>query len=76
MPNIADLSFERGQAIFAVASASTLARRVQCTLKNDQAIAKDDSSPVTVADFAVQALVVHLLSKEFPRDKFIAEETS
>lgn len=31
---------------------------------------------MTVADFAVQALVAHLLDKEFPRDPLVAEENS
>jgi 3'-phosphoadenosine 5'-phosphosulfate (PAPS) 3'-phosphatase len=31
---------------------------------------------VTLADFAVQALIVDALSKAFPNDKFIAEEDS
>jgi 3'-phosphoadenosine 5'-phosphosulfate (PAPS) 3'-phosphatase len=31
---------------------------------------------VTIADFAVQALVVYYLNKAFPDDKFIAEENS
>ena len=33
-------------------------------------------SPVTVADFAVQVLVLGSLAKAFPNDRFIAEETS
>ena len=39
-------------------------------------LSKDDASPVTVADFAAQALIVGYLSKLFPEDKFIAEEDS
>lgn len=45
-------------------------------LKGQGAVSKDDKSPVTIADFAVQALVVYYLSEAFPSDKFIAEETS
>ena len=40
------------------------------------ALNKDDKSPVTIADFAVQALIIHALSREFPGDRFIAEENS
>ena len=36
---------------------------------------KRDVSPVTVADFMVQVLVLGSLSRAFPADKFIAEET-
>lgn len=35
-----------------------------------------DSSPVTVADFSVQAIVLGVLSRYFPGHGFIAEETS
>lgn len=37
---------------------------------------KSDSSPVTVADFSVQAVVLGLLSRYFPGHGFIAEEVS
>lgn len=37
---------------------------------------KTDKTPVTVADFAVQALVIDALSTAFPGDLFIAEEDS
>lgn len=39
-------------------------------------IAKKDLSPVTVADFAVQGLILHALKEQFPDDGFIAEEDS
>ena len=45
-------------------------------LQGDGTLSKEDSSPVTIADFAVQALVIHCLSECFPSDKFIAEESS
>jgi 3'(2'), 5'-bisphosphate nucleotidase len=37
---------------------------------------KDDRSPVTVADFASQALVGYLLGEAFPNDPLVAEEDS
>ena len=40
------------------------------------AITKDDRSPVTVADFAAQALVGQMLSEAFPDDAMIGEEDS
>jgi 3'(2'), 5'-bisphosphate nucleotidase len=46
---------------------------------NDDAVGtvtKDDLSPVTVADFAVQGLVLHALKETCPSDGFIAEEDS
>ena len=39
-------------------------------------LTKEDLSPVTVADFAVQALVARLLAKAFPHDPLVAEESS
>jgi 3'(2'), 5'-bisphosphate nucleotidase len=44
-------------ALEAVARAMRIARRVQRELESVRQITKDDRSPVTVADFAVQALV-------------------
>ena len=40
------------------------------------AISKNDLSPVTVADFAIQALVSHWLMEAFPTDPLVAEEDS
>ena len=42
------------------------------TLTKEQA----DNSPVTVGDFAAQAIVLGHLSQAFPTDRFIAEESS
>lgn len=39
---------------------------------NEVSFDKDDKSPVTIADFAVQALIIEKLSIEFPNDYFIA----
>lgn len=40
----------------------------------DGTITKTDASPVTIADFAVQALVAARLAREFPDDALVAEE--
>ena len=37
---------------------------------------KSDCSPVTVADFCIQAMVLWSLRTCFPTDRFIAEEDS
>jgi 3'(2'), 5'-bisphosphate nucleotidase len=51
----------RAAAFAAVSAACDVARRVQRDLARVQRITKDDKSPVTVADFAVQAVVaMHL----------------
>jgi 3'(2'), 5'-bisphosphate nucleotidase len=60
-------------AIEALTLAGQLARDVQHALI-DPAIQKEDKSPVTVADFAVQALVSCLLERAFPNDVLVGEE--
>jgi 3'(2'), 5'-bisphosphate nucleotidase len=62
-------------AIHAVRQAALLAQQVQSELVTP-ALTKDDRSPVTVADFAAQAVVGRLLSKTFPEDALVAEEDS
>ena len=62
-------------AVEAVQRASSLVQMVQKELVTP-AITKDDRSPVTVADFASQALIGYLLSKNFPQDFLVAEEDS
>lgn len=67
---------ERAEALSAVAAANALARNLQHSLRSQDAITKSDSSPVTVADFSIQAYIVTRLHAAFPNDRFIAEETS
>ena len=62
-------------AMQAVRKASQLVRQVQQTMVTP-ALTKDDRSPVTVADFASQAIVGRLLSQSFPKDLLVAEEDS
>jgi 3'(2'), 5'-bisphosphate nucleotidase len=62
-------------AITAVRQATLLVKQIQAELVSP-ALTKDDRSPVTVADFAAQALVGYLLSQAFPSDFMIAEEDS
>jgi 3'(2'), 5'-bisphosphate nucleotidase len=60
-------------ALDAVREASLLARRIQREMVTP-ALTKDDRSPVTVADFAVQALVARRLADAFPGAALVAEE--
>jgi 3'(2'), 5'-bisphosphate nucleotidase len=62
-------------ALDAVRQASLLVRYVQAEMVSP-ALTKDDRSPVTIADFASQALVGYLLSQSFPEDPVVAEEDS
>ena len=62
-------------AISAVKTAATLCRNVQSAI-DDAVLSKDDRSPVTIADFASQAIVCRALEEHFPNDPMIAEEDS
>lgn len=60
-------------AVEAVRQASRLAQQVR-TEMTGASLSKADRSPVTVADYAVQALVSALLASAFPNDPLVAEE--
>jgi 3'(2'), 5'-bisphosphate nucleotidase len=60
-------------AIAAVREACALIRSVQHNLVT-QALTKSDRSPVTVADYAAQAIVARRLSSERPHDVLVGEE--
>ncbi len=61
-------------ARFAVAEACHVCRRVQRELTSVQKTLKDDRSPVTVADFASQAVVVRALMEQLGPIRMVAEE--
>lgn len=64
-------------AILSVLAACRATRYVQPTRgKSVEVVSKKDASPVTVGDFASQALVLQTLHNNFPDDMFIAEEGS
>src|SRR5262245_28753026 len=62
-------------ALRAVRAASAVCRHVQAGIAPD-ALSKKDKSPVTVADFASQAVICRDLAEAFPDDAVIAEEDS
>jgi 3'(2'), 5'-bisphosphate nucleotidase len=66
---------EADLAIDAVREAALLARRVQREMVSP-ALTKDDRSPVTVADFAVQAVIAQRLAERLPGSALIGEEQS
>lgn len=68
-------SVEAQFAIEAVREASLLARRIQREMVTG-ALTKDDKSPVTVADFAVQALIARRLAEQIPGSTLIGEESA
>jgi 3'(2'), 5'-bisphosphate nucleotidase len=64
---------ERAVAIEAVRAAARVCRSVQAAITPD-VLEKKDRSPVTVADFASQAMVCRALKDRFPSDPIIGEE--
>lgn len=63
-------------AVAAVRDASLVCRAVRASLAPDQAVSKSDSSPVTVADLAAEAVVSMALAEAFPADPLMGEEDS
>jgi 3'(2'), 5'-bisphosphate nucleotidase len=62
--------------IAAVRAASRVCRSVQQRLATAEALEKKDKSPVTVADFASQAIVCEHLMRALPDDAVVGEEGS
>jgi 3'(2'), 5'-bisphosphate nucleotidase len=63
-------------AVRIVEAAVSLARAVQDDVPARQGMDKTDRSPVTVADFAVQAYVVHALRARFGTEPLVGEESA
>jgi 3'(2'), 5'-bisphosphate nucleotidase len=63
-------------ALRAVFEACAVARKVQQTLDATKRVTKQDYSPVTVADFAVQALIALRLRDELGNIALVGEESS
>jgi 3'(2'), 5'-bisphosphate nucleotidase len=62
---------ERRVAELAVWRACDLTKRVLHLVSE---FPKNDATPVTIADFAAQALIIYLIHREFPDDRFVGEE--
>ena len=62
--------------IQAVRAAARVCRSVQQRLATAEALEKKDKSPVTVADFASQAIVCEQLMRALPDDPVVGEEGS
>jgi HAL2 family 3'(2'),5'-bisphosphate nucleotidase len=70
------LESELNIALAAVVDACKLAEAVGRSLTGEGHAKKDDRSPVTVADFGVQAVIHHHLTRALPDDPIVAEEDS
>ncbi|RKP26366.1 hypothetical protein SYNPS1DRAFT_14300 [Syncephalis pseudoplumigaleata] len=68
------LAKERAVALEAVQKAMRVCRQVYCHLRADDTEYKSDASPVTVADYAVQAVVNTVLAEAFPDVRIVGEE--
>ncbi len=60
--------------IDAVRAASEICRKIQTRLVGEDTLTKKDRSPVTVADFASQAVVCRMLHRHFPDIPVVGEE--
>jgi len=69
-----DYQAELSVAVAAVRAASVVCRAVQKDLITAATIEKKDKSPVTVADFASQAVVCKTIRDAFPNDPIVGEE--
>ncbi len=69
-------SAEKQHVLQAVSRAATVCYQVQTEMINLTSSQKADRSPVTVADYASQAVICQALADEFPSDPVVAEETA
>ncbi|HOX06548.1 MAG TPA: 3'(2'),5'-bisphosphate nucleotidase [Planctomycetota bacterium] len=72
----ASRSGEMALAVEAVTAAARLAEAVSGAGEAIRAATKQDRSPVTVADYGVQAVVCAFLAEAFPGDRVVAEENA
>ncbi len=73
--SLENYSLETAIALTAVKSAATVCEKVRFDRPGD-AITKPDQSPVTVADFAAQAVICREIATHFPDDPIVGEESS
>jgi 3'(2'), 5'-bisphosphate nucleotidase len=71
-----DRKGELDVALHAVRAASRACRAVQQRMVRPETLQKRDKSPVTVADFASQAIVCALLEAALPQDPIVGEESA
>ncbi|MFU8780703.1 MAG: 3'(2'),5'-bisphosphate nucleotidase, partial [Kiritimatiellia bacterium] len=65
---------ERATAVAAVLRAARLCEDVRAGFSRDDAHEKDDRSPVTVADFGAQAVIIDMIESMYPQDEIVGEE--
>jgi len=70
----AAFAHEKQVAISAVLRACRLTSSVFQKLVTNETVTKNDKSPVTVADYAAQAVINTILTRSFPDDPIVGEE--
>ncbi len=70
------LQKEKEISLQAVSAAMVMAGAIQKEMTGRDTLTKPDRSPVTIADFAVQALICQVLSCHFPGMPIVGEEDS
>ena len=60
-------TIEKSVALEAVLKACELCKSVQFNLVSEETAQKRDRSPVTVADFGAQAIIIHELKKDISK---------
>ncbi|MBN2424232.1 MAG: 3'(2'),5'-bisphosphate nucleotidase [Calditrichaceae bacterium] len=63
-------------AVRAVETACGVCRKIQSQLVHDDTLIKKDRSPVTIADYASQAMICKILNGHFPHIPIVGEEES
>ncbi len=76
LPPMGEYSLEAQTAIQAAIEASALCEKIRTDPSRGESILKSDRSPVTIADYASQAIICKLLRERFPNDAIVAEEDS
>ncbi|PVI07821.1 carbohydrate phosphatase [Periconia macrospinosa] len=72
-----DYAAEHSLALQTIHAASRLTKQVLRSVSNNvSAETKADESPVTIADFAAQALIISALHAAYPDDSFLGEESA
>ncbi|CAE7553751.1 tol1 [Symbiodinium sp. CCMP2592] len=69
-----DLALLRRVVVEVVEKACHLTSKIQKNILHEEVLKKEDFSPVTIADFASQALVGHILHQAFPHIPMVGEE--
>jgi len=72
-PLVSQLGRDAAFALHAVAGAARLPRAIESDVASS-ARTKPDASPVTLADFVVQAVIAARLARQYPDDVLVAEE--